>query len=89
MISWHDDGHDNGHDNAHDIMTHPPAMSAGKSQSFGCGIIKDFNVSIPSSIGVLGQCLAFDHDSLSCRQEKIASANHDWFINNEPCVHLL
>ena len=60
MISWvydirHDDGHDNGHDNAHDIITHPPAMSAGKSQSFGCGIMKDFNVRIPFSIGELGR----------------------------------
>ena len=46
------------HDIDHDIITHPPAMSDGKSQSFGCGIMKDFNVSIPSSIGELGRCLA-------------------------------
>ena len=57
MISWHDDGHDNDHDSDydHDIITHPPVMSAGKSQSFGCGIMKDFNVRIPSSIGELGR----------------------------------
>ena len=59
MISYiYDIRHDNDHDNAHDIITHPPAMSAGKSQSFGWGIMKDFNVSIPSSIGELGRCLA-------------------------------
>ncbi len=38
-----------------DIIANPPAMSDGKSHSFGYGIMKDFNVSIPSCTGELGR----------------------------------
>ena len=51
----HDDDHDIDHDIDYDIIANPPAMSDGKSHSFGYGIMKDFNVSIPSCLGELGR----------------------------------
>ncbi len=46
--------HDIDYDIDHDIIANPPAMSDGKSHIFGYGIMKDFNVIIPSCTGELG-----------------------------------
>jgi hypothetical protein len=39
----------------HDIIANPPAMSDSISHSFRFGVMKDFNVIIPSCTGELGQ----------------------------------
>jgi hypothetical protein len=51
----HDDDHDIDHDIDYDIIANPPAMSDSTSHSFGYGIMKDFNVGIPSCTGELGR----------------------------------
>ena len=58
MISQvYDIDHDIDYDIDHDIIANPPAMSDGKSHSFGYEIMKEsrFNVSIPSCLGELGR----------------------------------
>jgi hypothetical protein len=50
----HDDDHNVDHDIDYDIIANPPAMSDGKSHSFGYGIMKGINVSISSCTGELG-----------------------------------
>jgi hypothetical protein len=56
MISYvYDISHDIDYDIHHDIIANPPAMSDGKSPSFGYEIMKEFNVSIPSCLGELGR----------------------------------